>query len=49
MHQFPENTDRARSIVFLAQNQSQLNARVRVLGIKAQGFVQFANCFVELT
>src|SRR5580700_9282761 len=48
MHKFPENADGACRIVFLTQDQAQLNTRVRVPGIKAQGVVQFAYCLVEL-
>ena len=46
---FAENADGAGSVVVLAENQAQLNARVSVFGIKADGFVEFACGFIELS
>src|SRR5580704_2960249 len=48
-NEFPKNTDGAGHIVFLTQHQTQLDTRVRVLGIQAEGFVQFGDCLVEMS
>src|SRR5690242_5119870 len=48
-HEFLENAGRRGQIVFLGQNQAELNASVSVFGIEANGFVEFASGSVQIT
>src|ERR1700756_3434212 len=46
-HQLLEDASGARGVVILAKNQTQLDARVGVLGIKTERFLQLPSGFVQ--